>query len=122
MTKEHNNETVDATEDLMAEVVENAVEEMVIRPVEELINIPYEELSDAERKYLISALKVKNDELDRLTKRIMENNKKVAAEFNKTIDKIESTLEFIQEASKTNAVTIALAVKNIEREVRGDGN
>ena len=114
--------TIDATDELMNEIVEDAVEEMQIRSVEELINVPYEELSEDEKKYLISALKVKNDELDRLTKRIMENNKKVAAEFNKTIDKIESTLEFIQEASKTNAVTIALAVKNIEREVRGDGD
>ena len=122
MKKDKNNEIIDATEDLMNEIVEDAVEEMQVRPVEELIKIAYEELTEDEKKYLISALKVKNDELDRLTKRIMENNRKVADEFNKTIDKIETTLTFIQDAAKNNAVTIALAVKNIEREVRGDGN
>lgn len=113
---------VDATDELMNEIVEDAVEKMQIRPVEELMQVAYKELTEEEKEYLISALKVKNDELDRLTKRIMENNKKVANEFNKTIDKIETTLDFIQDAAKNNAVTIALAVKNIEREVRGDGN
>lgn len=116
------NETIDATEELMTEIVENAVEEMQVRPVEVLVNVPYEELTEDEKKYLISALKTKNNELDSLAKRVMQNTETLRKLFDQDINKVEDTLTFIKTTAQQSYATVLLAIKNLEREVRTHGN
>lgn len=115
-------EPVDATEELMNTIVENAVEEMQVRPTEVLVNIPYEELTEDEKKYLISALKTKNSELDSLAKRVIQNTETLKKLFDQDINKVEDTLTFIKTTAQQSYATILLAIKNLEREVRTHGN
>lgn len=122
MEDEKNLEPVDGTDELVNEVVENVVEEMQMRPIEVLKEIPYEELTDAERKYLIAGLKVKNEQLDEIFRRTTENNRKVIKMFNNDITKIEDAFEFIQTISMVATKTINLTIKDVEREVREHGN
>lgn len=122
MTENKNNEIIDASEELMTGVVETAVEEMQIKSIEDLKKIPYDDLTEEEKQFLITGLMVKNDQLDEMYRKEVENKKRVINIFNKEINKIEDTFEFIRDITKNNFLTIDLAIKNLEREVREHGN
>lgn len=115
-------QAVDCTDELMNQVVEEEIDKMQIRSVEELKQVPYNELTEEEKQFLISALMVKNDELDNMINRTRENNRKVIEMFNKEINKIEEAFELVRETSRQNYIMTDLIIKNLEREVREHGN
>lgn len=116
-------EPIDATNELMNGIVEEEVEQMQnIRPIEELLQVPYNELTETEKQFLITGLAVKNTELDELINRTKKHNQRVIDLFNKEINKIEDTFQFIRDLNKQHYMTVELVIKNLEREVRENGN
>jgi len=115
------NETLDLTEELV-----NSVEEPVTRSAMDLENVPYEEMTDDERKYFISALKMRNKELDAMVKKAFEENKKLNQSWldirHKDLTLMEDTLTFIKTEVGQCLGSVSLAIKNMEREVQKHGN
>ena len=109
---------IDATNELM-----NSVEEVTdIRPVKELVDVPYEELTEEEKEYLISALKVHCQEREKMTQRALKEADRLKQIHQQELNKIANTLTFIKSLAIDHASTIALAIKDIEREVNNNGN
>lgn len=109
---------IDATEELVKQV-DNVTE---IRPALVLMDVPYEELTEEEKEYLISALKMKYKECDEMTKRALREADRLRQIHQQELNKIADSLTFIKSLAVNHASTIALSIKNIEREVNNNGN
>ena len=95
---------------------------MSIRSAMELMDVPYTEMSDEEREYFISALKMRNTELDEIAKKAFEENRRLRESRRKELNMVEDSLSFIKNATGNNYAAICLAIKNLEREVTKYGN
>ena len=93
-----------------------------VRSASVLMNVPYNEMTYAEKEYFISALKVRNQELDNLAKKAFEENRKINEARNRDLRLMEDTLTFIKTSVGNCLGSVTLAIKNMEREVRGNGN
>lgn len=108
-------ENLDATNELVTPVEENVQE---LRPIQVLMEVPYAELTEEEKEYLISGLKVRNQELDRITQQTFKEVQKIKQTQDADLAKIEDTLTFIKTEVGQCLGAVSLAIKNIEREVR----
>ena len=122
-------ENLDLTEDLVSPVYgcgKHAKEENgpapETRSAIDLENVPYEEMTDDERKYFISALKMRNKELDAITKKAFEENRRINELRHKDLTLMEDTLTFIKTEVGQCLGSVSLAIKNMEREVQKHGN
>lgn len=120
-------ENLDLTEDLVAPVEEcnyegKHMEAPETRSAMDLINIAYEDMTEDERKYLISALKMRNKELDTITKKAFEENRRLNEIRRKDLTLMEDTLTFIKTEVGQCLGSVSLAIKNMEREVTKYGN
>ena len=111
---------MDLTEELVTPVNGPAPEET--RSAMDLMDINYEDMTDDERKYFISALKMRNHELDEIAKKAFAENRKIQELRNKDLRLMEDTLTFIKTEVAQCYGSVTLAIKNMEREVRGNGN
>lgn len=115
-------ENIDLTDELVREVEataeETAVMEEPTRGLAELIDVAYEDMTEDERKYLISALKMKATELDEITKRAFEENRKIREAASTNLRLMEDTLTFIKTSIGNCYGAVNLSIKNIEREVK----
>lgn len=109
---------IDATEELV-----NPVEEVTdIRPVKVLLDIPYEEYTDKEKEYVVSALKMKCQEYEKLAEKAFKEIDRIKQIHQQELNKIANSLTFIKSSAVNHASTIALAIKDLEREVNQYGN
>lgn len=118
-------ECIDATEELVQSVEPKhmaEVETEPIRTVGELMSVAYEDMTENERKYFISALKMRNQELDNITKSAFEQVNKQKMLRDKDLRALEDTLTFIKATVANSLGSVTLAIKNAEREVRNNGN
>lgn len=116
-------ENVDLTEELMSPVEgKHMQEEKQTRSAMDLMNEDYENMTDDERKYFISALKMRNQELDTITKKAFEENRKINELRRKDLTLMEDTLTFIKTEVAQCLGSVSLAIKNMEREVQKYGN
>ena len=109
---------IDATEELVKQIEE--VTE--IRPIEELIEVPYAELTEQEKEYLISGLIVRCNEREKMTQRALKEADRLNQIHQRELNKIANSLTFIKSLAVNHASTIALSIKDIEREVNNNGN
>lgn len=124
------NETMDCTEELVNTICEcegkhckcENKEAPEVRSAMELMNEDYENMTEEERKYFISALKMRNHELDEIAKRAFEQNKKLNEARHKDLSLMEDTLTFIKTEVGQCLGSVSLAIKNMEREVTKYGN
>ena len=113
------NENIDLTDELVQPVEEETlIEENPTRSAMDLMNVKYEEMTEDEKKYFISALKMRNQELDNITKSAFEENRKLREAHNTNLKLMEDTLTFIKTAVGNAYGAISLAIKNMEREVK----
>lgn len=118
-------ECIDATEELVQSVEPKhmaEVETEPIRTIGELMSVAYEDMTENERKYFISALKMRNQELDNIAKSAFEQVNKQKMLRDKDLRALEDTLTFIKATAANSLGSITLAIKNAEREVRNNGN
>lgn len=113
------NNSIDCTEELVSPHGP-APEET--RSAMDLMNVKYEDMSENERKYFISALKMRNEELDKIVKKVFEENRKVQTARDKDLRLMEDTLTFIKTEVGQCLGSVTLAIKNMEREVQKHGN
>ena len=95
---------------------------MSVRSAMDLLEVPYAEMTDEEREYFISALKMRNNELDEITKKAFEENRKLREARNRDLKIMEDTLTFIKTTVGNSLGSVSLAIKNMEREVNRYGN
>lgn len=119
------NENVDLTEELVREVgpnipapEESPKMEAPTRSAMDLMNVQYEDMTEDERKYFISALKMRNKELDEVVKSAFEENRKLRETRNTNLKLMEDTLTFIKTNLGNCYGSVGLAIKNMEREVK----
>lgn len=115
------NENMDLTEELVRGVEPTETPKMEAAPTRsamDLMNVNYEEMSEDERKYFISALKMRNQELDSVVKSAFEENRKLRDTNNANLRLMEDTLTFIKTTIGNAYGAINLAIKNMEREVK----
>lgn len=131
------NENMDLTEELVVPVekVKEALEEKkerikyyeeppkmeVPKPTRsamDLMDVQYEEMTEDEKKYFISALKMRNQELDNIVKSAFEENRKLRSTNNSNLKLMEDTLTFIKTSIGNCYGAVSLAIKNMEREVK----
>lgn len=118
-------ECIDATEELVQSVEPKhmaEVETEPIRTIGELMSVAYEDMTENERKYFISALKMRNQELDNIAKSAFEQVNRQKMLRDKDLRALEDTLTFIKATAANNLGSITLAIKNAEREVKNNGN
>jgi hypothetical protein len=113
------NNSIDCTEEL---VNPHGPAPEETRSAMDLMNVKYEDMSENERKYFISALKMRNKELDGIAQRAFEENRKLQLARNKDLRIMEDTLTFIKTEVGQCLGSVSLAIKNIEREVQKHGN
>lgn len=111
---------IDMTEELMDAVEMEEVD--TTRNVSELLELNFSELTEQEKEYLISALKVKNNELDTLVKSTFKELDKMRAKAINQEEALRNTLSFIKTNVGNSYGAISLAIKHIEREVMNNGN
>ena len=113
-----NQETLDLTEDLVAAVEEpNETKSMT-----DLMNVAYKDLTEDEKEYLISALKTRNNELEKIIKQAFNENKRINKLRDMNLTLMEDTLTFIKTEVGQCLGSVSLAIKNMEREVKNHGN
>lgn len=120
-------ENVDLTEELVSPVCDCGCEHPngpapETRSAMDLMNINYEDMTEDERKYFISALKMRNQELDTIAKKAFEENRRLNEIRRKDITLMEDTLTFIKTEVGQCLGSVSLAIKNMEREVTKYGN
>lgn len=122
-------ENIDATEELMVSTCEcgkHAKEENgpapETRSAIDLENVDYEDMTEDERKYFISALKMRNKELDTIAKKAFEENRRINELRRQDLTLMEDTLTFIKTEVGQCLGSVSLAIKNMEREVQKYGN
>lgn len=93
-----------------------------VRSAMDLLEVPYEEMTDEEKKYFISALKMRNNELDEISKKAFEENRRLREARNRDLKIMEDTLTFIKTTVGNSLGSVSLAIKNMEREVNKYGN
>ena len=116
---------IDMTNELVTPVADNCNAPQVFnttRSAMDLMDVKFEDMTDDERKYFISALKMRNNELDALAKRTFEENRKIQEARNKDLRIMEDTLTFIKTEIGQCYGAVSLAIKNMEREVAKNGN
>ena len=120
------NEKFDATDELVTPMTapEIEAEEKTegIRTMLELASVNYEDMSDMERRYYISGLRVKCKELDEISKKAFAENRKLRERREKELGIIADTLTFIKSTVGNSLGSISLAIKNVESEVKRNGN
>lgn len=117
------NENMDLTEELVKEVepvIETPKMEVPkpTRSAMDLMNVQYEEMTEDEKKYFISALKMRNQELDNVVKSAFEENRNLRNTNNSNLKLMEDTLTFIKTSIGNCYGAVSLAIKNMEREVK----
>ena len=120
---EQETENMDLTEELVrgVETVEQTVIPEMATPTRsamDLMNVPYDEMTEDEKRYFISALKMKFEELDSVAKRAFEENRKLREVRNTNLKLMEDTLTFIKTSLGNCYGAVSLSIKNMEREVK----
>ena len=116
-------DNVDLTEELVRGVEETEQTMMSEMPTPtrsamDLMTVPYDEMTEEEKRYFISALKMKFEELDSVAKRAFEENRKLREVRNTNLKLMEDTLTFIKTSLGNCYGAVSLAIKNMEREVK----
>ena len=89
-----------------------------MRSALDLENVEYDDMTEDERRYFISALKMKSSEMQKLTEDLFKQIKEQKQINEHNIKLAEDTLTFIK-STVTNALgSVSLAIKNMERGVR----
>ena len=96
--------------------------ETPIRSAMDLMDVPYSEMTEEEKEYFISALKMRNTELDEIAKKAFEENRRLRESRRRELNIVEDSLTFIKNATGNNYAAVCLAIKNLEREVTKYGN
>lgn len=117
-----NQENLDLTEELVTAVEDQKNSTQETRSALDLMNVEYEKMTEDERKYFISALKMRNKELDEIAKKAFTENRRLNEIRNKDLTLMEDTLTFIKTEVGQCLGAVSLAIKNIEREVTKYGN
>lgn len=118
-------ENLDLTEDLVSPVCEcenHNGPAPETRSAIDLEKVAYEDMTEDERKYFISALKMRNKELDTITKKAFEENRRINELRKRDLTLMEDTLTFIKTEVGQCLGSVSLAIKNMEREVQKYGN
>lgn len=113
-------ENLDLTDELVCAVNEDSAEQNCapIRSAVDLENVEYDDMSEDERRYFISALKMKSSELHKMTQDLFKQIENLRKEKEHNIRVAEDTFAFIK-STVTNALgSVSLAVKNHERGVK----
>jgi hypothetical protein len=114
--------TVDCTEELVrpCEVTDGSCkcEAPESRNLNELISMSINDMTKGEIEYLISALKVKAEETDKIAQRAFEENRKLREARAKDLRTMEDTLTFIKSITANNYNAICLAIKSMQMEVK----
>ena len=117
------NENIDLTDELVKEVepVQMEIPQMEATPTRnaiELMKVPFDEMTEDEKRYFISASKMKIEELDAIAQKAFEENRKLREVHNANLKLMEDTLTFIKTSVGNCYGAISLAIKNMEREVK----
>lgn len=118
MEKDEN--TVDCTEELVksCEPCEEACTCEHSRSLNELMDEKYEALKEHEKEYLISALKVKLNEVNRIAEKAFDENRKIKEARQHDLRLMEDTLTFIKTTIGNAYGSVSLAIKNMQMEVK----
>lgn len=123
---EKNEHTVDCTEELVKScepcketcTCEEACTCEHSRSLSELMNEKYGALKEHEKEYLISALKVKLNEVNRIAERAFDENRKIKEARQNDLKLMEDTLTFIKTTVGNAYGSVSLAIKNMQMEVK----
>ena len=111
-------ENIDLTDELVCAVDCAEPNCAPMRSAVDLENVEYDDMSEDERRYFISALKMKSSELHKMTQDLFKQMENLRKENEHNIKVAEDTLTFIK-STVTNALgSVSLAIKNYERGVR----
>ena len=123
--KETIEEPIDATEELVTSVEETACacEECKCEPQEsrglaELMTMNINDMTKGEIEFLISGLKMKNEEINKIAENAFTENRKLREARAKDLREVASTLNFINSILVNATTTVTLAIKGLEREVK----
>lgn len=118
-------ETIDATEELVTSVEETACacEECKCEPQEsrnlaELMTMSINDMTKGEIEFLISGLKMKNEEINKIAENAFTENRKLREARAKDLREVSGTLNFINSILVNATTTVTLAIKGLEREVQ----
>lgn len=118
-------EPIDATEELVTSVEETACacEECKCEPQEsrnlaELMTMSINDMTKGEIEFLISGLKMRNEEINKIAENAFAENRKIRETRAKDLKEISGTLQFINSIIVNATTTVTLAIKNLEREVQ----
>lgn len=114
-------EKIDFTDELVIPV-ECCEEEANVRELTELMHLDINEMSEAEVRYVINALKIKNDEYNKIIESQYNRYRKLNEARDKDLKLMEDTLTFIKTEITQCLGAVSLAIKNMEREVMKHGN
>ena len=111
-------ENIDLTDELVCAVDCTEPNCAPMRSAVDLENVEYDDMSEDERRYFISALKMKSSELHKMTQDLFKQMENLRKENEHNIKVAEDTFTFIK-STVTNALgSVSLAIKNYERGVR----
>lgn len=118
-------EEIDLTEELVTPVKETACacEECKCEPQEsrnlaELMTMSINDMTKGEIEFLISGLKMKNEEINKIAENAFTENRKLREARAKDLREVASTLNFINSILVNATTTVTLAIKGLEREVQ----
>lgn len=118
-------EPMDATEELVTSVEETACaceacncEPQESRNLAELMTMNINDMTKSEIEFLISGLKMKNEEINKIAENAFTENRKLREARAKDLREVASTLNFINSILVNATTTVTLAIKGLEREVK----
>lgn len=121
-------EPVDATEELVAPAEETACacececgckcEPQESRNIAELMNVDVNDMTESEIKFLISGLKMRNEEINKIAENAFAENRKLREARARDLKLVGDTLTFIKTTVANALTATTLAIKNLEREVQ----
>lgn len=116
---------VDATEELVTSVEETACacEECKCEPQEsrniaELMSMSINDMTKGEIEFLISGLKMRNEEVNKIAENAFAENRKLREARARDLKLVGDTLTFIKTTVANALTATTLAIKNLEREVQ----